>query len=70
MLLQRQQTAASETFETLCGHFSLTAAEKNCGGWERKKKKREPLTTHNTNLMYVDENGRDGRGCVEGGGGV
>lgn len=39
--------------------FSLTVTEKNCGGWERKK---EPLATHNTNLMYVDENGRDGRG--------
>lgn len=35
--------------------FSLTVTEKNCGGWERKK---EPFATHNTNLMYVDENGR------------
>lgn len=39
--------------------FSLTATEKNCGGWEREKKKRALL---NTNLMYVDENGRSGRG--------
>lgn len=30
------------------------------------EKKKEPLATHNTNLMHVDENGRDGRGwgCV------
>lgn len=28
-------------------------------------KKKEPLATHNTNLMYVDENGRDGRGWGE-----
>lgn len=27
------------------------------------KEKKQPLTTHNTNLMYVDENGSDGRGC-------
>lgn len=26
------------------------------------KEKKEPLTTHNTNLMYVDENGRNRRG--------
>lgn len=36
-LLQRQQTAASAPFQTLCGHFSLTVAEKNCGGWERRR---------------------------------
>lgn len=61
MLLQRQQTIASETFETLCGHFFLSQRLKRTvvGG---KEKKKEPFATHNTDLIYVDENGRVGRG--------
>lgn len=57
MLLQRQQTTASRTFETLCGHFLSQRLKRTVVGGKEKKK-----TLLNTNLMYVDENGRSGRG--------
>lgn len=67
-LLQRQQTVASAPFQTLCGHFLSQRLKRTVvGGKEEEEedegKKRSPLRhTHNTNLMYVDENGRRGRG--------
>lgn len=66
MLLQRQQTAASETFETLCGHFLSQRLKRTVVG---RKEKKEPLATHNTNPMYVDENGKEGCGGLGVGGG-
>lgn len=58
MLLQRQQTTASRTFETLCGHFLSQRLKRTVVGGKEKKKR----ALLNTNLMYVDENGRSGRG--------
>lgn len=63
-LLQRQQTVASAPFQTLCGHFLSQRLKRTVvGGKEEDEEKKSPLRhTHNTNLMYVDENGRRGRG--------
>lgn len=65
-LLQRQQTVASAPFQTLCGHFLSQRLKRTVVGGkeeEDEEKKKSPLRhTHNTNLMYVDENGRRGRG--------
>lgn len=59
MLLQQQQTTAPGTFETLCGNFLSQRLKRTVVGGKEEK---EILTTHNTNLMYVDENGKGGRG--------
>lgn len=59
MLLQQQQTTAPGTFETLCGNFLSQRLKRTVVGGKGEK---EILATHNTNLMYVDENGKGGRG--------
>lgn len=61
MLLQQQQTTAPGTFETLCGNFLSQWLKRTVVGGKEKKKKREIRATHNTNLMYEDENGKGGR---------
>lgn len=59
MLLQQQQTTAPGTFETLCGNFLSQWLKRTVVGGKEEKGIR---ATHNTNLMYEDENGKGGRG--------
>lgn len=57
MLLQQQQTMAPGTFETLCGNFLSQWLKRTVVGGKEEK---EIRATHNTNLMYEDENGKGG----------